>query len=69
MKLNEAKEQKGRFLSMSFGTLGVILLGNLLVRKCAVSKIVNEEIKLKSQGRGVNKVFEGQKLLSKSNKI
>ena len=30
---NEAKEQKGGFLSMSLGTLGVSLLGNLLTVK------------------------------------
>ena len=30
---NETKEQKGKFLSMLFGTLGVSLLGNLLAGK------------------------------------
>ena len=30
---NEAKEQKGGFLSMLLGTLGGILLGNLLAGK------------------------------------
>ena len=30
---NETKEQKGRFLSMLFGTLGESLLGNLLTGK------------------------------------
>ena len=30
---NETKEQKGRFLSMLFGTLGGSLLGNLLPGK------------------------------------
>ena len=30
---NEAKEQKGWFLGMLLGTLGAILLGNLLTRK------------------------------------
>ena len=30
---NETKEQKGGFLSMLLGTLGVTLLGNLLSRK------------------------------------
>ena len=30
---NETKEQKGGFLSMSLGTLGVSLLGNLLAGK------------------------------------
>ena len=30
---NEAKEQKGGFLSMLLGTLGASLLGNILARK------------------------------------
>ena len=30
---NEAKEQKGGFLSMLLGTLGASLLGNILVSK------------------------------------
>ena len=30
---NEAKEEKGGFLSMLFGTLGASLLGNLLAGK------------------------------------
>ena len=30
---NEAKEQKGRFLSMLLGTLGASLLGNILAWK------------------------------------
>ena len=30
---NEAKEQRGQFLSMLLGTLGVILLGNILAGK------------------------------------
>ena len=30
---NEVKEQKGGFLSMSLGTLGASLLGNLLIGK------------------------------------
>ena len=30
---NEAKEQKGGFLSMLLGTLGVSLLGNILIGK------------------------------------
>ena len=30
---NEAKEQKGGFLSMLFGTLGASLLGNMLADK------------------------------------
>ena len=40
---NETKEQKGGFLSMSFGTLGASFLGNLLagkgiVRACSGNK-------------------------------
>ena len=34
---NEAKEQKGGFLGMLFGTLGTILLGNLLPGKGATA--------------------------------
>ena len=34
---NEAKEQKGRFLGMLLGTLGVSLLGNLLTSKGAIA--------------------------------
>ena len=34
---NEAKEQKGRFLSMLLGTLGASLLGNLLVGKGTIT--------------------------------
>ena len=33
---NEAKEQKGGFLSMLLGTLGASLLGNLLTSKCTI---------------------------------
>ena len=34
---NEAKEQKGGFLSMLLGTLGASLLGNLLTGKGVIS--------------------------------
>ena len=33
---NEAKEQKGGFLSMLLGTLGASLLGNMLVGKVVI---------------------------------
>ena len=36
---NEAKEQKGRFLSMLLGTLGAILLGNLLLSKNTIRAV------------------------------
>ena len=35
---NEAKEQKGRFLAMLFGTLGASLLGNLLTGKGTIKR-------------------------------
>ena len=47
---NEAKEQKGRFLSMSLGTLGASLLGNLLTGKGVVR--VGEGATATSQGQG-----------------
>ena len=36
---NEAKEQKGGFLSMLLGTLGADLLGNLLTGKGAIASM------------------------------
>ena len=45
---NEAKEQKGGFLSMLLGTLGASSLGNILA-----SKGINKA------GRGINRVGEG----------
>ena len=45
---NEAKEQKGGFLSMLLGTLGASLLGNLLTGK-GVNK----------KGKGTNRAGEG----------
>ena len=47
---NEAKEQKGEFLSMLLGTLGVSLLGNILAWKGAIAT---------NQGQGVNRAGEG----------
>ena len=47
---NEAKEQKGGFLSMLLGTLGASLLGNILAGKGAIAKSLSEETKSKSQG-------------------
>ena len=47
---NEIKEQKGGFLSMLLGTLGVSLLGNLLI-----GRGVNKE------GKGVIRAGEGAK--------
>ena len=54
---NEAKKQKGRFLSMLLGTMGAILLRNTLAGngtnragEGAIEKSVSEETKLKRQG-------------------
>ena len=52
---NEAKEQKGWFLSMLLDTLGTSLLGNILACKGAIAKNVSEKRKSKRQGRGINK--------------
>ena len=50
---NEAKEQKGGFLSMLLGTLSASLLGNILARKGAIAT--------RSHGRGINRAgkFQG----------
>ena len=57
---NEAKEQKGGFLSMLLGVLGASLLGNILAGKrinrageWALARNVSEETKSKRQGRGI----------------
>ena len=47
---NEVKEQKGGFLSMSLGTLGASLLGNLLTGK---------GIYRAGKGKGINRAGEG----------
>ena len=46
---NEAQEQKGELLSMLLGSLGAILLGNLLTGKGAIAT---------SQGRGTIRAGE-----------
>ena len=48
---NEAKQQKGGFLSVLLGTLGASLLGNLLTRKGAIAT---------SQGQGAIRAGEGR---------
>ena len=47
---NEAKEQKGGFLSMLLGTLCASLLGNILAGKGTIAKRL---------GRGINRAAEG----------
>ena len=48
---NEAKEQKGGFLSMLLRTLGASLLGNILAGK---------EINRAGKGRGIKRAGEGR---------
>ena len=50
---NETKEQRGGFLSMLLGTLGVSLLGNLLSRKGIV--LAGDGIVRAGEGSGSNK--------------
>ena len=57
--LNEAKEQRGGFLSMLLGILGARLLGNILTDKGAIAKSVSEETNSKRQGRGINRARVG----------
>ena len=47
---NEAKKQKGGFLSMLLGTLGASLLGNILAENGVI---------VTSKGRGVNRARKG----------
>ena len=53
---NEAKEQRGGFLSMLLGALGASLLGNILTGKGAIEKSVSEETKSKRQDRGIKEL-------------
>ena len=54
---NETKEQKGEFLSMSLGTLGATLLGNILTEK----GIVRADYENKN-GKGMLRVGYGNKM-------
>ena len=50
---NEAKEQKGGFLSMWLGTLGESLLGNILVGKGINRERKGQVINRAGEGRGI----------------
>ena len=72
---NEAKEQKGGFLSMLLGTLGASLLGNILAGKGmnragegAIAKSISKETKSTSQGRGIIRAGYGNKKGRKATK-
>ena len=60
---NETKEQKGGFLSMLLGTLGAILLGNLLTGKGIVRAGTGNK-----KGKGIVRAGSGNKK-GKGNKI
>ena len=55
---NESKEQKGGFLSMLLGTLGAILLGNMLAAKGIVRAGYRDK-----QGKGIARADYGNKNL------
>ena len=54
--LNEAKEQKGGFLSMLLGTLGASLWGNILAGKRITT------VSYVSKGKGIIRAGYGSKL-------
>ena len=56
---NEAKEQKGGFLSMLLDTLGANWLGNILAGKGAVAMSQGQRINRAGKGRGINEASEG----------
>ena len=56
---NEAKEQKGGFLSMLLGTLGASLVGNILAGK-GINR-AGEGAIVKRQGRGIVRAGHGNK--------
>ena len=66
---NEAKEQKGGFLSMLLGTLGASLLGNLLTGKGIVrAGSGNKKGKRNKKGKGIVRAATGRPLSSTSQK-
>ena len=62
---NEAKEQKGVFLSMLLGTYGASLLGNTLADKGikrAWAGVIRVGAATKKQGRGIVRAGHGNKM-------
>ena len=56
---NEVKEQKGGFLSMSLGTLGASLLGNILTGRGILKAGKGREINTARKGEGVIRAHYG----------
>ena len=54
---NEAREQKGGFLSMLLGALGASLLGNILAEKGAIA--TSHRPGINKKGQGINRAGEG----------
>ena len=64
---NEAKQQKGGFLSMLLDTLGTSLLGNILAGKEAIA--MNHVRGTNKAGEGIVRAGYGNKKGQKSNKM
>ena len=64
---NEAKEQRGGFLSMLLGTIGVSLLGDILTG-WGINR-AGEGVKAKSQGREIIRADYGNKRQDRKNKV
>ena len=58
---NEAKEQRGGFLSMLLGTLGASLLGNLLTDGKGVMRAGEGSVSSRAKGEGIVRAGEGSK--------
>ena len=58
---NETKEQRGGFLSMLLGTLGVSLLGNLLTGRKGIMRAGEGSVSSRAKGEGIVHAGEGSK--------
>ena len=56
---NETKEQRGGFLSMLLGTLGVSLLGNLLTGGKGMKRAGERSVARRAKGDGIVRAGEG----------
>ena len=62
---NEAKEQKGGFLSMLLGTLGASLLGNLLTGGKGIVRAGEGSVASRAKGNGIVRAGSGSKKKNK----
>ena len=63
---NEAKEQKGGFLSMLLGTLGASLLGNLLTGGKGIVRAGEGSVASRAKGNGIVRAGSGSKKKKKN---